>query len=76
MAEFASKNIESHAELLLLRHIVAWFDSEAHAWNWYTKQKLCAFNGLTAFDVVQRYGNAGIIELQQWVSEREMGGFQ
>ena len=76
MAEFASKNIESHSELLLLRHIVAWFDSKIQAWNWYTNQKLSAFNRLTPSEVVQRYGNAGIIELQKWIAEREMGGFQ
>lgn len=76
MTEFASKNLESHSELLLLRHIVTWFDSKEQAWNWYTNQKLSAFNRLTPCEVVQKYGNAGIIELQEWIAEREIGGFQ
>lgn len=76
MPEFANKTIESHSELLMLRHIVQWFESETEAWKWYTQRKLCAFGGLAPREVVQKYDNAGIIELQKWIAEREMGGFQ
>lgn len=60
----------------LLRRVRPWFNSDASAWAWYIGEPLDAFGRLTPAEVVKRYGDNGIESINDWISEREMGGFQ
>jgi len=73
MDDFGGNN-ESQAKLIRL--IAKWYDSEIEAIDWYMNSALSAFGGLTPNEIVQIYGDAGVTELQNWIKEREKGGFQ
>lgn len=64
---------EIHA---LLRRIRPWFNSDQATWAWYIGEPLIAFGRLTPAEVVKHYQESGIEALNDWVTEREMAGFQ
>lgn len=65
--------VEVHA---LLRRVRPWFSSDQAVWAWFIGEPLLSFGRLTPSEVVRQYGDAGLESINDWVTEREMGGFQ
>lgn len=76
MNKFIKDSIESSDITELLKRVEGWFESEQAATSWYNTEYLSAFGGLTPRQVVERYRDKGISELNKWITERELGGFQ
>lgn len=72
-AKVQTRLTEIHA---LLRRVRPWFNSDQAAWAWYIGEPLIAFGRLTPSEVVKQYSESGIEALNDWITEREMGGFQ
>ncbi|TPE54313.1 hypothetical protein FJM67_05040 [Maribrevibacterium harenarium] len=65
--------IEVHA---LLRRVRPWFNSDQAAWAWYIGEPLVAFGRLTPAEIIKIHHEKGIEALNDWITERELGGFQ
>lgn len=65
--------IEIHA---LLRRVRPWFSSDQAAWAWYIGEPLTSLGRLTPSEVVKQYKDAGIEALNDYVTSKEMGGFE
>lgn len=61
---------------MLLRRVRPWFNSDQAAWAWFIGEPLIAFGRLTPSQVVKHFQDSGIDSLNDWITEREMGGFQ
>ncbi|GGZ47571.1 hypothetical protein GCM10007105_37070 [Shewanella chilikensis] len=55
---------------------LSWFKSDHAAWAWYIGEPLLSFGQLTPAEVVRLFQESGIVSLNDWVTERELGGFQ
>ncbi|MCC5453148.1 hypothetical protein LMJ53_15615 [Rheinheimera sp. UJ51] len=64
--------IEIH---LLLRRVRPWFNSDQATWAWYIAEPLVAFEQLTPSEVIKKFHGSGIQALNDWITERELGGF-
>jgi hypothetical protein len=72
-ARVQTRMIEVHA---LLRRIRPWFSSDQAAWAWYIGEPLGAFGRLTPSEVVKHYHEQGIESLNNYITSKEMGGFE
>lgn len=72
----SEESFESLEVLRLIQRVSCWFETEEATWHWYNHKQLQAFARLTPRQVVERYHKKGIIELNEWVTERNSGGFQ
>ncbi|WP_445428330.1 hypothetical protein [Alishewanella sp. HL-SH05] len=64
--------IEIHA---LLRRVRPWFNSDQAAWAWYIGEPILAFEQFTPSEIIKKFHGSGIEALNDWITEREMGGF-
>ncbi|MCC5453293.1 hypothetical protein LMJ53_16380 [Rheinheimera sp. UJ51] len=64
--------IEIHA---LLRRVRPWFNSDQAAWAWYIGEPIVAFEQLTPSKIIKKFHGSGVEALNDWITEREMGGF-
>ncbi|MCG7639704.1 hypothetical protein [Alteromonas sp. CNT1-28] len=76
MNRFIQGSIEPTEITELLQRVNDWFDSEQATRIWFNTERLAAFDNLTPRQVVERYQAKGIHELNNWITEREFGGFQ
>lgn len=60
----------------LLCRVRLWFSSDQATWEWFIGESLVPFGGLTPSEVVKLYHDEGIDALNEWVSARELAGFQ
>ncbi len=68
-----TRMIEVHA---LLRRVRPWFHSNLAAWAWYIGEPLPSFGNLTPSEIIKQYHEKGIEALNDYITSKEMGGFE
>lgn len=53
-----------------------WFDTDLQAWAWFTGQPLTSLGNLTASEVINLYGDKGVDAIQDYITAKELGGFE
>lgn len=73
LARVQTRLIEVRA---ILRRVRPWFNSDQAAWAWFIGEPLISFGNLTPSEIIKLHHEKGIEALNDWITEREMGGFQ
>jgi len=60
----------------ILTRVGAWFDTPQQAWAWYTGKPIASFDNLTPAELVKIYGEKGITAIQDYISAKELGGYE
>lgn len=62
--------------LLIFNMLEATFDSRQDAWNWFTKQPVSGFGGITPSQVVIQNREAGTSAVINYIESKILGGFE
>jgi len=65
--------VEVHS---LLNRVRPWFRSDLACWTWFISEPLPSFGRLPALEVVKQYPEKGIEALHDFITARDMGGFE
>ncbi|GAA0373420.1 hypothetical protein GCM10009092_42000 [Bowmanella denitrificans] len=60
----------------ILTRVRPWFDSDLEAWAWYVGKPIPSLDGLTAAETIKLYGNDGVSAVQDFITSKELGGFE
>jgi hypothetical protein len=68
--------LEGNDIIELLARVRTWFACEEEMLNWYLHEPLVAFGDLTPTEVIKRHGDKGFRELLEYITAKELGGFE
>lgn len=60
----------------ILQRVTPWFESEHQAWAWYIGQPITGLGNLTPSETIRKYGDKGVEAVNNYITSKELGGFE